>query len=653
MSSADVGTVRTGRRFPSIRIGFLGRIILSLAAAGLIPLALLSFRLSELNSDALFSQVLQTHSLSANTGAESIERIITSLQAVLDGVATHPAVAQTPESTEAREVATNAVVSREDIVAIAVDDAAGTEMFRAQKKTHAAAVARLLTRDARPTVRLPSDGAKRWLVLTRPLENGGRATLVADGSAIVDALRTTELRDEAARILIDRERNLVAGSTTALRELPAKLLQMAADGRVRGSGRFLARTGIDVVAAYSPVTGTPWIVVSSQPAVVAEQVSKTLRRRSAVAIGAALLLVGGLSLAAFFIVVRPVNDLLEAQTKAGLVASGEGSDVDRLRNALDLLQKRVRVREALGQVFLGRFQVLEALGEGGMGLVFRGWDPKLQRSVALKTIRLTSGTESERQGLVAALVREAVTIARFHHPNIVSVYDVQESRDAAFIAMEFVDGVTLEDQLEIGPMTFVDASAVALAIATGLDAAHRAGVIHRDVKPGNVLLGRDGSIKVMDFGIAELLNAMRPDQETVYGTPGYLAPELIRGRSPSPASDFFSLGALLYRCVTGISPFERGSLQATLQATLRHDPRSPRTIDHRIPETLDRIIMQLLEKNPEKRLSAAPELISRLATVANENKVIESTLVTTERASEWRGQETIYVRTIPVAQSEA
>ncbi|MEM7357324.1 MAG: response regulator, partial [Acidobacteriota bacterium] len=163
-----------------------------------------------------------------------------------------------------------------------------------------------------------------------------------------------------------------------------------------------------------------------------------------------------------------------------------------------------------GEVTLmGRYQVLEVIGQGAMGVVYRGWDPRLRRPVALKTLRFDHPGEQDRKLNISRLLAEAITVARFSDPNIVAVYDVGEGPDSAFIAMELVDGASLDSVLSRQAKLPVDqVIALGIAISRGLAAAHAQGVVHRDVKPGNVLLGRDRSIKVTDFGVALMMSSL-------------------------------------------------------------------------------------------------------------------------------------------------
>ncbi|HBL27647.1 MAG TPA: hypothetical protein DD490_12490, partial [Acidobacteria bacterium] len=179
-------------------------------------------------------------------------------------------------------------------------------------------------------------------------------------------------------------------------------------------------------------------------------------------------------------------------------------DSEAVRRSLASLEAFVAERRALDNVFLGRYQVLDVLGMGSMGTVFRGRDPRLQRAVALKTVYLGRTLDPEKKrGLIETLRREAVALAQLSHPNVVAIYDLADAAEAAFIAMELVDGMSLDVLLRRrGRLTPSEVIPLAAGIAAGLAAAHASGIVHRDIKPPNVLLGRDNSIKVTDFGIA-------------------------------------------------------------------------------------------------------------------------------------------------------
>jgi serine/threonine-protein kinase len=249
-----------------------------------------------------------------------------------------------------------------------------------------------------------------------------------------------------------------------------------------------------------------------------------------------------------------------------------------------------------------------------MGTIFRGWDPKLQRHVALKTVRFAPGRlGSRRRELASQLLREATAAARINHANIVSIYDVEDSPDVAFIAMEFIDGIGLDQLLwRSGAMAPAAACALGARIGEALAASHQVGVVHRDVKPANVLLGFDGAVKVADFGIAEFLSSMATDNDSFFGTPGYVPPETLRGNGYDPLGDLFSLGVVLYQCLTEKQPFAGKNLRDTALRTLRHDPTHPSLLNPQTPPALDQLVMQLLSKNPLLRPQSARQTIDSL-----------------------------------------
>jgi len=649
MGPSDNLAPRSRRR--GLQIGFLGRIVIALTAAGLIPLALLSYRFADLNREAMTSQVLQTHALSANTGADRIANAVSAWETLIDALAAAPEVENAPSSDGAKDTVRNLLQSRGDLVAVILRDATGAEIFRGQKKSAAAVIQTILASAQRERLEIHPAGGGSWLSVVRPLTSGGQAIAIFDARALEDDLHSSELGDQATRVLIDRSRHAVVGNPSTVASIPRSLMDIAATGHVRGSGRFPTASGNVAVGAYAPVDGTPWVVVSTQPATVAEAIAQNLRTRSLFAVIAALVLVAALSIAAWFAVVRPLRELLNAQSEMGFVPMGDGSDIDRLRSSLDLLQKRVHAREELGNVFLGRYQVLEVVGQGGMGTVFRAWDPKLQRPVALKTIRLGDDVPApERGNLVESLMREAVTVAQFHDSNVVAVYDVEESGDSAFIAMEFVDGVSLDSQLEGEPLSIEQTLVVGLALGYALEAAHGAHVIHRDIKPANILISWDGTVKVTDFGIAELLSALGTDLGMVFGTPGYIAPELIGGRPSLAAGDMFSVGVTLYECLTGVAPFDKPNMKETLEATLWHDPPLPNSLRPFIPPLLETTVMKLLAKDPAERLASAAELVGALRRMTAERRFSLNPSTNRMRRSAKRA-DPMYVPTVSLAKA--
>ncbi|MFD4789935.1 protein kinase [Streptomyces sp. NPDC058459] len=252
-----------------------------------------------------------------------------------------------------------------------------------------------------------------------------------------------------------------------------------------------------------------------------------------------------------------------------------------------------------GQLVAGRYRLTDSIGSGGMGRVWRAHDEVLHRQVAVK--ELTAAlyvSESDQHVLLARTRAEARAAARINHSAVVTVHDVLEHDGRPWIVMELVEGESLADAVkERGRIEPREAARIGLWVLRALRAAHTAGVLHRDVKPGNVLLGRDGRVLLTDFGIAQIEGDSTITRTgEVVGSVDYLAPERIRGHDPGPASDLWALGATLYTAVEGRSPFRRTSPLGTMQAVVEEDAEEPRNAG-----ALGPVIAALLHKDPARR----------------------------------------------------
>ncbi|NBM19265.1 serine/threonine-protein kinase [Streptomyces sp. GC420] len=276
-----------------------------------------------------------------------------------------------------------------------------------------------------------------------------------------------------------------------------------------------------------------------------------------------------------------------------------------------------------GRVVGGRYRLVERLGHGGMGTVWRAHDEIVDRDVAVKEPRVPDHLgERERQTVYQRMQREARAAARIDHPSVVTVHDVVVEDGRPWIVMELVRGHSLADRLEEGTLDPREAARIGLAVVGALGAAHEAGVLHRDVKPANVLLGRVGTyhddtgggerVVLTDFGIAQVEGEQGLTETGAFvGSPEYIAPERVLGQRPGPESDLWSLGVVLYASVEGMSPYRRSNTPATLQAVLSAEPQIPA----RASGPLGHIVMQLLRKEPALRPPVA-EIRQALEAVA-------------------------------------
>lgn len=256
-----------------------------------------------------------------------------------------------------------------------------------------------------------------------------------------------------------------------------------------------------------------------------------------------------------------------------------------------------------GRLIAGRYRLLSKLGHGGMGTVWQAKDETVDREVAVKEPRVPDHLpERERANAFERMRREARAAARLDHPAVVNVHDVAVVDGQPWIVMELVQGRSLGDALQEGTLGVRDAARIGLEVLGALEAAHAAGILHRDVKPDNVLLGRHDRVVLTDFGIAQIEGETNlTDTGGFVGSPEYIAPERVLGQRPGPASDLWSLGVVLYAATEGVSPFRRSNTPATLQSVLNATPAPPASARGPLAE----VINGLLEKDPARRPTAA------------------------------------------------
>jgi serine/threonine protein kinase len=264
---------------------------------------------------------------------------------------------------------------------------------------------------------------------------------------------------------------------------------------------------------------------------------------------------------------------------------------------------------------IGRFSVVRELGRGAMGVVFEAWDPLIARTVAIKTIRLDDfGAASEGRWLQERLFREARSAGALSHPGIVTIHDLGLHEDLAFIAMEYVDGPTLESIMTGQRFDYAKVIDILRQAATALDYANEAGVVHRDVKPGNIMLHHARTVKITDFGIAKITTTQQLTRTgTVMGTPSYMSPEQIRALPVDGRADQFSLGVVAFEMLTGLKPFRADSLATLVHQIVYEDRPSARTVNDDLCEAVDRVFFRALAKTPEQRFANCAQMVEELS----------------------------------------
>ena len=277
---------------------------------------------------------------------------------------------------------------------------------------------------------------------------------------------------------------------------------------------------------------------------------------------------------------------------------------------------------------LGPYEVESPVGAGGMGEVYRARDTRLGRDVALKILPASFACDATR---LQRFEQEARAVAALNHPSILAVFDIGQYNALPFLVSELLEGENLRTVLEHGALSQRKAVEYGVQIAQGLAAAHEKGIVHRDLKPDNIFVTRDGRIKILDFGLAKLVQSSPEEADgatlatlhtaatgagIVLGTPGYMAPEQVRGHAADPRTDIFAFGAVLYEMLSGVRAFRRETHAESMTAILREDPPELSDATHPVSPALDRIVRRCLEKNLEQRFQSARDLSFALSALS-------------------------------------
>jgi len=305
-----------------------------------------------------------------------------------------------------------------------------------------------------------------------------------------------------------------------------------------------------------------------------------------------------------------VESLLACQSKVEALCESPALEV--AARALVREHSNQHIAALTGRT-LSHYRVLEKLGEGGMGVVYKALDTRLNRPVALKVLPSDRVSDPERK---RRFVKEARATSALNHPNIITIYDIDQTESVDFIAMEYVAGKSLDELIPRSGMQLGQALKVAIQIAEGLSRAHTAGIIHRDLKPSNIMVTGDGLVKILDFGLAKLTERQSPsgpeagqptsisaetEKGTIAGTAAYMSPEQAEGRPIDARSDIFAFGSVLYEMVTGRRAFQGDSHISTVAAVLKEEPRPPSQLASDIPPGLERAIQRCLRKDTARR----------------------------------------------------
>lgn len=277
---------------------------------------------------------------------------------------------------------------------------------------------------------------------------------------------------------------------------------------------------------------------------------------------------------------------------------------------------------------LGKYEISSILGKGAMGIVYKAIDPDINRKVAIKTIRfdlVTEGSDSEE--MMQRFMREAQAAGKLSHPNIITIYDVGREQDLTYIVMQFIEGPSLQRIIASGEkFTTQEVVFLMTKMCSALAYAHKFGIVHRDIKPGNILIDNDGNPYICDFGVARVETSTLTQSGTAVGTPSYMSPEQVKGKKVDKRSDIFALGCILYEFLTGKRPFEAESITTVIYKIINEEPPSLAEVKKGLPEGFEHIIGKALAKDPEERYQSCEQLAADLRDL---DKLAEKTIAIT------------------------
>jgi tRNA A-37 threonylcarbamoyl transferase component Bud32 len=620
---------------PGGKSTLLMALIAGLMLVAAVPFALVAFQTSQAN-EALIDQAQRAHLIFAKATAERVRFRLAVLEQALDALAANPTVFQDPNSATAQEAIAGALLGRGEILAVA-------SFFDAENQPN-----QLVKMARRPDF--------AWLDQASLAAASTQFAVVQLQAGVVTLSRSTPragLRVAAAIALevLARDlapRELGATAKIGLRQrsaqngaavvdlgqpMPESMARFAASSALSSGATRLNEHGETQVGAFAQVADSPWAVLTLQPAEEAESARAVMRRSAMLAALVVTALVALMSLLAWRFLLQPIRQLFQMQRRVlGFKAGSDDSDLAQLRESFRQLEaferinqarnqildsavpgaldasSPVRAPEPLPRVFLDRYEIVSSLGQGAMGSVFRAWDPRLCREVAIKTVRLSGVDEQTRQQFTRMLQNEAIAVAKLHHANVVVVHDCLVKDEFAFVVMEFVEGENLRSFLaRLGALQEDECRALAVAILRALSTAHTAGFLHRDVKPANVLLSIHAAIKLGDFGIAaRRSDAMDGAENTDIGTEGYIAPECQNGASSSVASDLYALGIVLIEAISN----------ATMTVPMQKLPQWREKVLGGLDLTpeLTHLLRRLTETNPNARPATADFALQLVST---------------------------------------
>ncbi|MBL4660435.1 MAG: serine/threonine protein kinase [Alcanivoracaceae bacterium] len=577
------------------------------------------------SQEAIINQSQKSHMIISRATADRISSHLEKYIGLSDTLGNNPRVYLRPDSAESSELLKATMISEKAILAIGLtieQEGAKPSVIQLLKKNNALKkLEEIITNPTNKQITLRREGKQNYLIIKKQTARPKVDISIVLPINFSKFLNPTILGQFASISLVSNDGSLIENSGEVFVELSKTLTKQIQSGMVFDSANRYTESNEKDIVALASVAHAQWSVISRQPLKFAEVAASNMASTARKTFMFILIIMGLLILLAYYSWVKPLRKIVKSYRSLlgadGEISNWKGNEVAALEQSFDTITKHIDNRNALSQIFVDRYQVISAIGAGGMGSVFLGWDPRLKRHVALKTLPINS-TFASREDMSEVLVQEAITAAKISHRNVVSIYDVVSTDSTAFIAMEYVDGETLHTFIKRNKRLSLEQTIViAIAISKGLHSAHEMGFVHRDIKPENILLGVNGDIKIIDFGTTSMLQTLVNDDVT--GTNGYIAPEIYKRGEVSVKSDLFALGVVIATCILGENPFLGKKVHITKNNIINKKIVFPADIKTIESSKLLLIIERLLSKNPDKRPESAA-MVAKLVSNAASHK---------------------------------
>jgi len=591
-------------------------VVLTLLMVGATPFLLSWYQINE-SKQAIIDQAQKNHLIISRATADRMSAYIEKYQDMAENLGNNASVYLEPDSLAAGQAVKNTLIAQHDVQLIALmlvnDQQQGTVIQLAQKSELAGY---LLPLSQQKTPQLITRPNSKLMQISVPSARPQVDVVMLVKVNIQQLLDPAVLGQTANIALYNQQGKLLEHAGNKVASIPQEWLTLFQTATVMGGANRAQQAADQVIAAFAKLNTVPWFIVSEQPVKFAEQSASDMKKTAWQIFGLVLLVMSGLIVLAYLSWVKPIRRIVKAQNilmgEQTNSAMWEGGEMAALEHSFEALTKHINDRNALGKIFVDRYQVISPIGKGGMGSVFLGWDPKLKRHVALKTLPIGNNTGfGSRENMSETLVQEAITAAKISHRNVVSIYDVVSTGSTAFIAMEYIKGESLFNLLQRQhALTLSLTLAIAVAVLRGLHSAHKLGFVHRDVKPANILLDVNGDIKLTDFGTTALMNSLTEDSIT--GTAAYMAPETHQTGLVSEQSDIYAVGVVIVECLFGHNPFKGKKLSQTQYNVINKKITFPKELVQTGSAALFQSISLMLSKNPKKRPASAADAAQML-----------------------------------------